>query len=161
FGLGYGMTIPAIEKGARALLAQEINSARGGHYTFRVQASGGGSSAEIFEKIFQAHFTRRLVLFRYPDGNKDPRQVQELFSTEFQPVFAEGQPSKEYSVSRFLGSTIPGANFAIGNGLGVAIVIEKTSPGLLQLNGAGPHRAFVRIDSVSLEFSPRPRDDSV
>jgi hypothetical protein len=52
-------------------------------------------------------------------------------------------------------------NFAIGNGLGVGVVVEKNSPGALELPSSGPHRAFLRLHAVSLDFSPRPRDDSV
>jgi hypothetical protein len=62
-------------------------------------------------------------------------------------------------VDRFLGSTTPGANFPIGNGLGVAVIVEKTSPGALQLGGR--ESAYLRLHSVSLDFNPRPRDESV
>src|SRR5262249_39132560 len=148
----------AITQGARALLAQEIRSARGGHYTFTAQISGGGASQQDFERTF-AHLTCRLVLFRYTNINKDPAGATILASADFRPGF--GDTPVAYEVNRFLGSTVPGANFAIGNGLGVAVTIEKTSPGTLTHSGSGPHRAFVRIHSVSLEFSPRPRDESV
>ena len=77
----------AIAQGSRALLAQEIRIARGGHYTFTVRSSGGGTSAEYFRDVFLTHFTCRLVLFRFADANKDPRKVQELASASFQPVF--------------------------------------------------------------------------
>ena len=42
-------------------------------------------------------------------------------------MFADFQEPKEFSVSRFLGSTTPSANFSIGNGLGVALVIQSTA----------------------------------
>jgi hypothetical protein len=161
FGMGDGVKIPAIEEGSRTLLAQEIRSARGGRYTFTVRASGGGTSAEEFEKVFLANFTCRLILFRYADTKKDPRAAQVLASADFRPAFGDAKSAKPYTVERFLGSTQSNVNFAIGNGLGVAVVIEKTSPGALAFIDAGPHRAFVRIHSVSLEFNARPRDDSV
>jgi hypothetical protein len=161
FGLGDGAALGGIAQGSRALLAQEIRSARGGHYTFTVRASGGGPSADYFEKLFLAHFTCRLVLFRFTDVSKDPRGVSVLASADFRPAFSDGKMAADYTVERFLGSTQPGANFAIGNGLGVAVVIEKTSGGTLSFPGAGPHRAFVRLHSVSLTFNPRPRDESV
>jgi hypothetical protein len=157
FGLGDGANVPAIAQGARALLAQEIRSARGGHFTFTVRASGGGNSAEFFEQVFLANFTCRLVLFRFANTSKDPRQAQVLASANFRPAF--GTTPASYSVDRFLGSTTPGANFPIGNGLGVAVIVEKTSPGELQVPGRG--QAFVRIHSAQLAFQPRPRDDSV
>jgi hypothetical protein len=160
FGQGSGAT-PAIGQGSRALLAQEIRSARGGHFTFTVRASGGGASAEFYEQVFLANFTCRLVLFRFSDTRKDPRDMQVLASADFRPAFGDGTAPGAYTVDRFLGSTTPGANFAIGNGLGVAVVIDKTSPGMLQFPDRTPQQAFVRIHSVALEFNPRPRDDSV
>ena len=161
FGLGDASSAPGVAQGSRALLAQEIRNARGGHYAFSVQASGGGTSSTFFERVFLANFTCRLVLFRFADAGKDPRSVQVLASADFQPRFGDGTAAATYSVSRFLGSTQPGANFAIGNGLGVAIVVDKTSSGTLQLAGRGRQQAFVRIHSASLEFNPRTRDDSV
>lgn len=161
FGFGDGGNIPAINQGDRALLAQEIRSARGGQFTFTVRASGGAASADTFERVFLPNFTCRLVLFRFADMNKDPRAAQAFASVDFRPAFSEGSSATTHSVSRFLGSTVPGANFSIGNGLGVAVVVEKTSPGRLQPAGPGPHQGFLRIHSVTLEFNPRPRDDSV
>src|SRR5262249_10757978 len=101
------------------------------------------------------------VLFRFADAAKDPRHVEELASAPFQPAFGDAGAARPFSVDRFLGSTQANVNFAIGNGLGVAMVVEKTSPGALQPAGSGPQRAFVRLHSVSLDFNPRPRDDSV
>jgi hypothetical protein len=161
YGVGDGATVSAVEQGSRALLAQEIRSARGGHYTFRVTASGGGTSADEFESMFLAHFTCRLVVFRFADLHKDPRHVDVLASADFRPAFGDATAAKTYTVSRFLGSTQPNVNFPIGNGLGVAVVVEKTLPGTLRLDGEGRRSAFLRIHSVALEFSPRPRDDSV
>jgi hypothetical protein len=161
FGLGNGTAVPALAQGSRAILAQEIRSARGGHYTFTVRASGGGTSEEYFRDVFLTNFTFRLVLFRFADAAKDPRRVQELASAPFQPPFGDADAARAFTVERFLGSTQANVNFAIGNGLGVAVVVEKTSPGALQMAGPGPQRAFVRLHSVSLEFNPRPRDDSV
>ena len=78
-----------------------------------------------------------------------------LASADFHPAF--GDTRVNFEVNRFLGSTSPGANFPIGNGLGVAVVLEKTSPGTLSL----PVQAFLRIHSCGVEFNPRQRDDSV
>ena len=161
FGLGDGLNVPAIAQGSRAMLAQEIRSARGGHYTYTVRASGGGTNADFFERVFLANFTCRLLLFRFANMRKDPREAQVLASADFRPAFSDGTTSATHAVDRFLGSTVPGANFAIGNGLGVAVVIEKTSPVPIPLAGPGPHRAFIRIHSVALAFNARPRDESV
>ncbi len=159
FGLSAGGAIPALAHGSRALLAQEIRSARGGQYRFTVQASGGGNSAEFFERVFLANFTCRLILFRFADSRKDPTNVNILASADFRPTFGDGASATPFTVDRFLGSTTPGANFPIGNGLGVAIVVEKNSPGALTVQRRDT--AFVRIHSVTLDFQARPRDESV
>jgi hypothetical protein len=143
-----------VEAGARAILAQEIRNARGGHYTFTVTAAGFGSSPDEWDKTFRAHMTCRLVLFRFKDTKKDPRDVTELASAEFRPSFGK---TEAFEVSRFLASTVPGANFAIGNGLGVAVIVEKKTPGSLTTGG---HLAALRIQSVRLDFSPKARDEN-
>ncbi len=124
-----------------------------------MQASGGGNSAEFFERVFLANFTCRLILFRFADSRKDPTNVNILASADFRPTFGDGASATPFTVDRFLGSTTPGANFPIGNGLGVAIVVEKNSPGALTVQRRDT--AFVRIHSVTLDFQARPRDESV
>jgi hypothetical protein len=160
--IGYGLednaTASVIEQGSQALLAQEIRNARGGHYALTIKASGVGSSADEFDKAFLANMTCRLVLFRFQNINKDPRAVGELASTEFRPSFGKVE---SFKLDRFLGSTTPGANFSIGNGLGIAIVVEKKTPGQLTLPKDESHRASLRIESVTLELNPRKRDESV
>jgi hypothetical protein len=160
--IGYGLEDEKagteIEAGSRALLAQEIRNARGGHYTFAVQAAGVGSSRDEYEKSFLANFVCRLVLFRFRDTKKDVRAAQELASAEFRPAFGT---TETFKADKFLGSTVPGANFAIGNGLGVAIVVETKTAGALRLPKDEPHRAAIRVESVTLDFSPRHRDENV
>jgi hypothetical protein len=152
-GYGHDGSGTTLEPAARALLAQEIRNARGGRYVFRITAAGFGSSAEEFEKVFLANVRCRLVLFRFKNMNKDPREAGELASAEFRPSFGK---TETFEVDRFLGSTVPGANFAIGNGLGVAVVLEKKTPGKTSVGRAG-----VSIQGVTLDFSPRQRDESV
>ena len=160
--MGYGLEDSTagtvIEAGSKAMLAQEIRNARGGQYTLTIKATGIGSSTDEFEKSFLANMTCRLVLFRFTNINKDPRTVSELASAEFRPSFGK---TETFKVDRFLGSTTPGANFSIGNGLGIAIVLEKKTPGQLALPKNEPHQAALRIESVTLDFSPRVRDESV
>ncbi len=160
--VGYGLEDDSagsvIEQGSRAVLAQEIRSARGGHYSMTVKVTGVGSSADEFDKTFLANMNCRLVLFRFQNINKDPHTVSELASAEFRPSFGK---TETFKLDRFLGSTVGGSNFAIGNGLGVAIVVEKKTSGPLTLPKSESHRAALRIESVSLEFNPRKRDESV
>lgn len=148
---GAGVEIPA---GLRGVLAQEIRNARGGQYTFTIEAEGQGSSAQEFESVFLANFTCRLVLFRFRDTNKDVRSVQELASVDFRPSYGK---LERFQLDRFLGSRGGGMNFAIGNGLGVAVVVEKKDSGPLRL-GQGRH-AGIRISGVRLVFGAAPRDE--
>lgn len=148
----------AINQGARALLAQEIRNARGGRYMLTVRASGVGSSAEDFEAKFLANFRCRLAFFRFQDMRKDPRAVSELASLDFRPALGKSQ---DFVLDRFLGSTTPGVNFAIGSGLGVLIIVEKYTAGRLHIPASAGCHAALRIEAVRLDFSPRQRDDSV
>ncbi len=150
-GAAMATTIP---QGTRVLLAQEIRNARGGQYSFTVHASGHGANREAFERAF-ANLSCKLVLFRYTNVNKDPAQATILASADFRPTF--GDTPTAFEVSRFLGSTVPGANFAIGNGLGVAVIVEKSTPGALTFNA----EAYMRLHSVTLTFNARQRDETV
>jgi hypothetical protein len=58
-----------------------------------------------------------------------------------------------------LDSRTPNVNFAVGLGLGVAVVVEKTGPGMLELPAGA--RAYLQIDRASLVFNPRIRNDDV
>ena len=99
----------------------------------------------------------RLTLFRFANTNENPLEAAELASEPFQPVFGEFDKPVEFSVSRFLGSTVPGTNFAIGNGLGVAIVLQSTNAQELRPGES----AYLCIRRVQLEFQARARDESV
>jgi hypothetical protein len=157
YGLGDGKTGVRIEAEARCVLAQEIRSARGGQYTFTVEARGEAGSEDEFINGFLANFSCRLTLFRFRDTNKDPREALELARTEFRPEFGK---AGKFSLDRFLGSRGGGVNFPIGNGLGVAVVVEKKAPGQLRFPGNEPHQGAVRIQSVRLDFSAVPRDET-
>jgi hypothetical protein len=67
--------------------------------------------------------------------------------------------TREFDLDRFLGSTTPGANFAIGSGLGVLIALETTKP--LTLPREQASRIGIAVESVELTFLPRQHDDSV
>jgi hypothetical protein len=157
YGLGDARAGVRIEAGARCVLAQEIRNARGGQYTLTVEARGEAGSEDEFAIGFLANFTCRLTLFRFRDTRKDPREALELAARELRPEFGkEGR----FSLDRFLGSRGGGVNFPIGSGLGVAVVVEKKAPGRLVLPRNEPHRGAIRIQSVRLDFSAVPRDET-
>jgi hypothetical protein len=163
--LGYGFDGTAggaIEQGARAILTQPVRSPRAGGFTLSIKAAGFGASAEYYRDVFLKHFTCRLVFFGYSDLEKDPAKMREFASITFEPpIAAAGGEPRSFQVVRTLRDQDGGAG-ELGWGVGVAVIVEKTSPGTLDLAALpGPHRAFVRIDEVALVFNPRPRDDSV
>jgi hypothetical protein len=150
----------SLATGARAMLAQEIRNFRAGHYTFTIHACGGGSSREVFDDLFRKHFTCRLVIYRHTEATKSPLKMKEEVSVTFVPEFGGAEPTyKKHEMARLLDSRTPNVNFSVGLGLGVAVLIEKTSPGTLDLP-AGT-QAFLRIDRVALIFTPRVRNDDV
>jgi hypothetical protein len=156
-GYGLGDSQVRIEAEARCVLAQEIRNARGGQYTFTVEAIGEGSCEDEFVNGWLANFACRLLLFRFRDTNKDPRVAVELARAEFRPEYGK---VGRFSLARFLGSRGGGKNFPIGNGLGVAVVVEKKTPGELVFRGKEAHHGAVRIRSVRLDFSAVPRDEN-
>jgi hypothetical protein len=163
YGLAEGPARGKIPAGARALLAQEVRAPMAGQYTFAVHACGGGSSAAYYRDVFLKHFTCRLVIFGYRDERKDPAQAREFAAVAFQPPFADargGQYAK-FDLTTVLRSQDNSA-FQLSYGIGVAVAVEKTSPGVLDLAAEGDRpQAFVRIDDVELKFVARPRNDDV
>ena len=157
YGLGDAKAGLRIEAGMRCVLAQEIRNARGGQYTFALEAMGEACFEDEFVNGFLANFTCRLILFRFRNTSKDPREAIELAAREFQPEFGK---AGRFSLDRFLGSRGGGVNFSIGNGLGVAVVVEKKTPGQLTFPPNEPHHGAIRIRSVKLDFSAVPRDEN-
>ena len=163
YGLGGTPRKVTIRQGSRALLTQEVRNPRAGRYTFSVHACGSGRSAEYFRDFFLKHFTCRLAVYGFLDGDKSPLKVRAFASQPFRPRFAAGaRPACEkFTLTTVLQSQDGGA-FHLSRGVGVAIAVEKSTPGDLLLDAAaGPHQAFLRVDAVALEFAPRPRNDDV
>jgi hypothetical protein len=180
-GLDRGHGKRSIPQGARAFLSQEVRNPRAGKFTFTVRASGGGTSGEFYREVFLKNFVCRLVIFGFRDLKKDHREQRVFATADFQPGWsAAGMPSyEEFQVSATLRSQDGGA-METSYGIGVAIVVEKTTPGELVLSagatGVSPVQtsgatdilpvrslpeAFIRVDDVELSFNPRPRDESV
>jgi hypothetical protein len=166
--LGYGVPLwgqvkEKIARGTRLILAQRVRGPQAGRYTFTVRADARAVSEEHYREVFLKNFTCRLVIFGYLDGRKDIRQVREFASVAFQPPYAADRAGKyeRFGVSATLKSQDEGA-FQLSKGIGVAVVVEKTSPGEFDLAALGPlAHAFVRIDSVELVFTARLRNDEV
>lgn len=154
-------TKSSIAQGTRLLLCQEIRNFRAGHYTFTIHGCGGGTSKQVFDELFRKHFTCTLLIYRHTDAAKNPLKMKPEVSVTFQPEFSDDAAPKlqTFEMARLLDSRTPNVNFTVGLGFGAAVIVEKTSPGTLELP-AGT-RMFVRIDDAGLVFTPRVRNDDV
>ncbi len=142
------------------VLGQEMRNPRVGRYRLSVWAYGGGEE-EAYED-FLRHFRCRLVVLRYRSLVKDPTLREELASQEFRPSFAaNGTSAKErFDLEQMLDSSVPGQNFAVGSGLGIAIIVSRRSTGSLPV-GAISAPAHVAIERVELEYASRERNEDV
>jgi len=152
------ITVPA---GAQLLLAQEMRNPRLGTFTFGVHARVRAASEAACER-FLNRFQCRLVLYRYNDVDKNPLRRTEFVSESFVPPFAAGdQPVFEwFELTQRLDSPAPGQNFPIGNGYGVAILVEHIGGADWQ---PSPDFAGISlcIDRVRLDFAQRTINDDV
>jgi hypothetical protein len=154
-----------IAQGERLILTQEVRNPRAGQYLLTAHVCGGGSSPEIFRDLFLKHFQCRLLVFGYSDTSKDPLRPRFVRSADFSPAFAAGPVASgayaEVELKTALRGQDDGAK-EINQGVGVAIVVEKLTPGVLDLATLPPGTsAFLRVDDVELRFIPRPRNDDV
>lgn len=158
-GAKHPITIAA---GTQGLLAQEMRNPRAGAFRLTIQAGVAAESEQAYQELFAKHFTCRMVMFRYADGSKNPLKRQELASTIFHPSFAGTAVTKfaPFELTKRLDSGRPGSNFSIGRGLAVAVIVEKTSPGNLELPANTPAVALC-IDHVELQFFSRTINDEV
>jgi hypothetical protein len=165
-GLGECNTAIRIQKGERAILGQEMRNPRAGRFTFTVEACLCSSSKELCE-LFSKQFTCRLVLYRFADADKNPLKRHELASLTIQPLAIVGNRPvwKGFELGQLLDSAGPGKNFSIGRGLGVAIEVEKTMDGSLEMGPdartKGSGWASLRVRSAQLQFAGRTINDKV
>jgi hypothetical protein len=112
--------------------------------------------------VFLKHFACRLLFFQYTKGTKSPLDRKELASVPFRPVLAEkdARPQRFELTKEFINPK-PGSNFSFGLGMGVAVLVEKTTPGPLELPAGQPRGAGIRVASVRIDFTPKPRNDKV
>lgn len=150
-----------VPAGAQLLLAQEMRNPRLGTFTFAAHACVRAAS-EAACKQFLDRFRCRLVLYRYNDVEKNPLRRTEFISEPFVPPFAaDDQPAFEwFELRKLLDSPGPGQNFPIGNGYGIAVLVEHTSPDDWR---PSPDLADVSlcIDQVRLDFTQRTINDDV
>jgi hypothetical protein len=121
--------------------------------------AAGGVAAD-FRELLALHFTAQVVLFGYKELTKDLRQGMREFARV--PVDLEFDDDlgvdREVRLSARLRSQDDSAN-EIEMGVGLAVLLEKTSPGVLDLPLGS--RAWLALDDVEIRFTPRPRNDNV
>ena len=162
--MGYGRDAQAgtgkIAQGSKAVLTQKLGSPRAGLYSVSAYIAACGASEKHYRDLWQKHFTCRLVLFGYKDLAKNPYDMREFASVPLTPQFSTAGAAPRYErfdLQRYLKGQDDNAH-DINMGVGVSIVIEKTSPGTLDLSSGN---LWLRIDDVIVDFNPRPRDDTV
>ena len=160
FGLEGALPIN-IAKGATALLAQEVRSPFAGTYKVAITACGFAPDKDFYEANFLKHFSCKLLFFQYTEAAKKATARKEHISIPFIPQFTpEGTPRMDrFELTKEFLNPTPGSNFSFGLGLGVAILIEKTSDGPLTLPAG--KSAGVRLGSVELSFTGKVRNEDV
>jgi hypothetical protein len=161
--LGFGFDPPGaggeIPQGTRLMLTQELRNPRQGLYEVALQLAAGGVAAD-FRELLALHFTAHAVLFGYRELTKDLRQGMREFARV--PIDLDFDDElgvyREVRLSARLRSQDDSAS-EIEMGVGLVVVLEKTSPGVLQLPAGS--RAWLALDDVEIRFTPRPRNDTV
>ena len=151
-----------IASGARAVLAQEVRSPFAGTYTLTVKLQGIGDSETAFDELFNANFRCRLEFFQFTHPEKTADRRKTLASAEFTPQFSDG-PNAGFTTAELTREFVnpkPGTNFSFGRGMGIAIVVEKSSAGTLTLPAGSP-AAGIRVAEVRLDFVGRTRNEKV
>jgi len=162
-GVGFGFdargTGGRIPQGTRLVLTQELRNPRQGLYEIGLWVAAGGV-ADDFRELLSQHFSAHAVLFGYKELTKDLRQGMREFARV--PIDLESDDDfgeyRQVRLTARLRSQDDGAN-EIEMGVGVAIVVEKTSPGSLDIPPGS--RAWLALDEVGVRFTPRPRNENV
>jgi len=154
---------PAVlKKGDSAILAQEVRSPFAGTYSLRVRMRGEASSKQEFQERFQKHFTCRLQFFQFTSQSKNAAERKVLASVDTQPAFTSDPGEfQEFEFTKEFVNPKPGSNFSFGLGMGVAVIVEKTSGAELQIAAGQSPLARIRIRDVALEFSGKERNEKV
>jgi len=136
-----------------------LRNPRQGLYEIGLWVAAGGV-ADDFRELLSQHFSAHAVLFGYKELTKDVRQGMREFARV--PIDLESDDDfgeyRQVRLTARLRSQDDGAN-EIEMGVGVAIVVEKTSPGSLDIPPGS--RAWLALDEVGVRFTPRPRNENV
>lgn len=152
----------SIKQGEMAVLAQEVRSPFAGTYTLRVQLRGEASSQEEFDGWFQKHFACRLEMFEFTEATKNASNRKPLATSDVSPKFSTDDKIFEtFELSKEFINASPGGNFSFGIGMGIAVIVEKKSEGVLEIAPGTSPLSRVRIANVQLDFAGKPRNAKV
>lgn len=159
-GIHRGPDPTRIAKGEAVFLAQEIRSPFAGKYLLKVPVRATGSSRQFFDEVFLKQFVFRLQFFQFTTKGKLATERKELASMTFVPRFTDQPKDFEvFTLEKVFENPSPGGNFSFGLGMGIAIIIEKTSAGVLAV--ANTDAATLEIDDVTVEFTGKARIETV
>ncbi len=136
-----------------AVVTQQVRDPQSGHFTVKASVTGGGTSAETFQRVFATNFRCRLVIFQYSRPSKSAVHRQELASVEFLPTFIENgnqSPWTTVTVEKRLAPT-PGVNFSFGLGIGIALIVEQKTGGTISFP-ANSGEAYLQVNQIEINF---------
>ncbi len=164
FGMSPGREPIKIEKGAVALLAQEVRSPFAGTYRMTARIRATGTDRKSVDEVFLANFRCQLVMFQYTGASKNPLERTVLAALEIKPVFTaeDAIDFANFELTKEFVNPNPGNNFSFGLGFGIGLLVEKSTDGVLELT-AGRDAATARllVDEVSLVFIGKSRNEDV
>jgi hypothetical protein len=153
----------APKKGEQVVIAQEVRSPFAGTYKLMAHIQSEAAS-QVINDSANAHFTFKLQFFEYTSRDKKASGRKELAATQFtlQHVAQADQGEKpdyqKIELAKQFVNPAAGANFSFGNGLGVAIIIERKTAGDLPAN---LHSPWLHIKEVNVEFQGKQRNKDV
>ncbi len=136
-----------------AVVTQQVRDPQSGHFTVKASVTGGGTSAETFQRVFATNFRCRLVIFQYSRPSKSAVHRQELASVEFLPTFIENgnqSPWTTVTVEKRRAPT-PGVNFSFGLGIGIALIVEQKTGGTISFP-ANSGEAYLQVNQIEINF---------
>lgn len=151
-----------IERGQAAVIAQEVRSPFAGNYKLSVRLRREAPSFAEFEEMFARNFGCRLQFFQFADTNKSAAERKELAGLDFtlnQHSDVDGYQTVSFE-KEFVNPK-PGANFSFGPGLGIALIVEKTSNHVIKFTSHNQVIVGLRLLDFKLEFTGKPRDENV
>ncbi len=148
------------------LLAQEIRNPRAGTYRLTARVFADATSPALYEETFLNRFVCRLVLYQYKTPDKNPLERNDKYSWELTPPLpgsvSDNESAGSFRFSGTLDTDKPGTNFDIGNGLGIALLIEPKSAESWQIEEAdAPQSIRLVVQQLNIEFQGRKPNEKV